>query len=324
MKIFTVVVLTICIAVTGLMAQEEQPYQSHVKITEGDLEVVIADNAEYEGHRAWYNGVAYLSHRAKPGNHFWKRVAGMNFEHIWDGEKWWEPADKLFEPRSSEMVLHQLSETSVQLHMPPSNLHKLESWTTYTVNAPHYIDMDFFCIPRQETFDRGYIGLFWASYINNTDEDEKTIYYIGSHKDSRKRQWISWKTAAHSTNGTVRYQEDIRDISFNPEHRTMLYNTFADSAYAYPFYYGVRDGMVHIIMFNSSPGAIRFSHSPTSGAPVRPGTNPAWDWQYIVHDYKVGSSYGYKARLVYKPWVSRQDVIDEYEKWSGHTVTLTE
>ncbi|MBW7995074.1 MAG: hypothetical protein FVQ81_00595 [Candidatus Glassbacteria bacterium] len=317
--------VTLAIALTaGLWAQEEASRQSHVSITAGDLEVVIADNAEYEGHRAWYNGVAYLSHKAQPGNHFWRRVAGMNFEHIWDGEKWWEPAEVLFEPRSSEVVLHQLNETSVQLHMPPSNLHWLESWTTYTVAAPHYIDMDFFCIPRRDTFDRGYIGLFWASYINTTDEDEKTIYYIGSHKDSRKRQWVSWKTAAHSTNGTVRYQEDIRDISFNPEHRRMLYTTFADSAYAYPFYYGRRGEMVHIIMFESAPGAIRFSHSPTSGAPVRPGTNPAWDWQYIIHDYEVGHSYGYTARLVYKPWVGRQDVIDEYESWSGRKVTLTD
>lgn len=315
--------LAILLAAAGLRAQDSDSYKSHVAINHGDLEVVIADNAEYEGHRAWYNGVAFLSHRAHPGNHFWRRVAGMNFEHIWDGEKWWEPAENLFEPRSSEMVLHQLSDTSVQLHMPPSRLHWLESWTTYTVVAPHYIDMDFFCIPRKETFDRGYIGLFWASYISTTDEDEKPIYYIGSHKDSRKRQWINWKTSAHSTNGTVRYQEDEHDISFHPDHRRMLYNTFCDSAYAYPFYYGRRGEMVHIVMFDQA-GPIRFSHSPTSGAPVRPGTNPAWDWQYIIHDYEVGRSYGYRARLVYKPWVSREDVIAEYEKWSGHKVTLTE
>jgi hypothetical protein len=323
MNFFAALIFAICISHVGLLAQDEQPYQSHVKISTGDLEVVIADNAEYEGHRAWYNGVAHLSHKAKPGNHFWQRVAGMNFEHIWDGEKWWEPAKVLFEPRSSEMVLHQLSETSVQLHMPPSNLHKLESWTTYTVTAPHYIDMDFFCIPRKETFDRGYIGLFWASYINTTDPEEKPIYFIGSHKDSRKRNWIKWMTTEHALNGTVRYQEDVRSLSFNPRQRKMLYTSVADSLYAYPFYYGLRDGMVHIMMFDS-PGPIRFSHSPSSGGPVKPGTNPAWDWQYIIHDYEVGESYGYKARMVYKPWVGRDDVIAEYESWSGHKVTLTE
>jgi hypothetical protein len=82
--------------------------------------------------------------------------------------------------------------------------------------------------------------------------------------------------------------------------------------------------MVHIMMFDSEPGAIRFSLSPSSGGPVKPGTNPAWDWQFIVHDYEVGGHYGYKARLVYKKWVSREDVVAEYEKWSGRKVTLTE
>jgi len=307
----------------GLSAQQEPPYESHVKITAGDLEVEIVDNTEYEGHRGWYNGIAYLSHKAAPGNHFWQRVAGMNFEHIWDGEKWWEPAEALFEPRTSEIVLHRLSENSVQLHMPPSNLHKLESWTQFTVTAPHYIDMDFFCIPRAETFDRGYIGLFWASYINTTDSDEKPYYFIGAHKDSRKRQWVSWLPAAHAKGGTVRFQEEVRQISFNPDFTPMLYNSFADTLYTYPFYYGRRGTMVHIMMFDS-PGAIRFSLSPSSGGPVKPGTNPAWDWQFIVHDYEVGEKYGYKARMVYKPWVSVADVIDEYEKWSGRKVTLTE
>ena len=311
------------ILVAQCLTAQENPYKSHVSISAGDLEVVIADNAEYEGHRAWYNGVAYLSNNSSPGNHFWQRVAGLNFEHIWDGEKWWEPVEALFEPRSSEMVLHQLDETSVQVHMPPSNLHKLESWTKYTVTAPHYIDMDFFCIPREATFDRGYIGLFWASYINTTDPDEKPVYYIGSHKGSKKRQWIKWMTTEHAVGGTVRYQEDIRELTFNPEQRKMLYTSCADNLYAYPFYYGRRGDMVHIMMFDS-PGPIRFSHSPSSGGPVKPGTNPAWDWQYIIHDYEVGESYGYKARLVYKPWVSREDVIAEYEKWSRHKVTLTE
>ncbi|MFH1070854.1 MAG: hypothetical protein V1794_14650, partial [Candidatus Glassbacteria bacterium] len=237
------------------------------------------------------------------------------------GAKWWAPTQALFEPRWSEMVLARLSDNSVQLHMPPSDLHKLESWTKFTLTAPHYLEMDFFCIPRKATFDYGYIGMFWASYIQNSNEDEKPIYYIGRPRSEAGKRWIRYMTPEHSKSGTVRYEFDTFDLTFTPGFTKMLYNTFSDSVYCYPFYYGRRGPMVHIIMFDS-PGPIRISHSPTSGSPVGPGTLPAWDFQYIVREYEVDKRYGYKARLVYKPWVSQQDVIDEYERWSGRKVEL--
>ncbi|OGG04477.1 MAG: hypothetical protein A3F83_17115 [Candidatus Glassbacteria bacterium RIFCSPLOWO2_12_FULL_58_11] len=325
MKSSSISLLFLLVLGTGAPAQEssDSAKGEPVRIKAGDLTAVFTDNAAYAGHRAWYNGVAYLSHQADTSDLFEPPVAGLNFEHIYDGQKWWQPAAALFEPRSSYMSITRLSDISVQLHQPPSDLHKLESWTKFTLTAPHYIDMDFFCIPRAATFDRGYIGLFWASYINTTDEAEKATYYIGHNAGEDSPRWIKYLTPAHAVTGTVKYEKDERDPTFVEGFQRMLYNTFSDSVYSYPFYYGRRGNMVLILMFDQA-GPVRFSHSPTSGSPVGPGTYPAWDFQYLIFDYQVGQRYGFKARAVYKPFVSPEDVISEYEKWSGRKVNLTE
>ncbi|MFC2076110.1 hypothetical protein ACFLT7_03410 [candidate division KSB1 bacterium] len=297
-----------------------EPSPGHtVSVAAGDIEAVFVDNSAYEGHRAWYNGVARLVHKADSLSIFRPRVAGLNFEHIFDGQKWWEPAEVLFEPRSSPMSIKRLSATSCELHQPPSELHKLESWTRFKAVAPHYIDMEFTCIPRAETFDRNYIGLFWASYI--LTEVDKGYHFIGRKSLDDDRQWVEIHSPAHNVKSSVRYERDDRDPSFVDEHPPRLYNNYFEYSYSYPFYYGIWRGMVWILMFEEA-GPVRFSHSPTSGAKVGPGTQPAWDFHYLFYDYKVGEEYGFKARLAFKPFEGRADVIAEYEKWSGAKVEL--
>ena len=300
-------------------AVEELSPGHTVTIQAGDIKAVFVDNTQFGTHRAWYNGVASLIHKADTANIFRPRVAGLNFEHIFDGAKWWEPAEALFEPRDCPMNIKRLSERSAELHQPPTKLHKLESWTTFTVAEPHYIDMEFTCIPRAATFELGYIGLFWASYINT--KVDKGYYFIGRKTVNDQKQWIEINSPAHNIESSVRFELDERDPSFVEEYPLRLFNNYLDYRYSYPFYYGRRGKMAWLLMFDEA-GPVRFSHSPTSGAPVGPGTEPAWDFHYLFYNYKVGEKYGFKARLVYKPFVSREDIIAEYEKWSGEKVEM--
>ena len=205
------------------------------------------------------------------------------------------------------------------MHQPPTELHKLESWTSFTVTAPHYIDMQFRCIPRARTFDRGYIGLFWASYINTHLARE--YFFIGRKPGETKDRWLAFLSPEHNEKSTVRHIDETREITFSDSFPPMLYKDTFQYRYSHPFYYGRRGEMVIIYMFDQA-GPIRFSLSPSSGGGVSPSSNPAWDYQYIIYDYEVGKEYGYRARLVYKPFVSEKDIIQEYEKWSGKTVTL--
>ncbi|MCK4966285.1 hypothetical protein KAS50_04600, partial [bacterium] len=282
-------------------------------IEAGDIKAVFIDNTAFGEHRAWYNGVAHLSHKKDTTNFFRPLYAGLNFEHIFDGQKWWREKEDFFEPRSSPMSIKRISESIVELHQPPSNLHKLESWTKFTVTEPHYIDMDFSCIPRADTFDRRYIGLFWASYINTYVD--KGYYYIGITQGEEQKKWLEQLAPEHYVKSTVKYENDSREITFVDDYPPTLFNNYSDNAYSYPFYYGRREEMVFIIMFDQA-GVIRFSHSPSGGGKIGPGRAPAWDFHYIIYDYKVNEKYGFKARVVYKPFISVDDVIDEYEDWA--------
>lgn len=300
-----------------------EPSPGHtVTIKAGDLKVIFIDNTEFGEHPDWHNGIAHLSHKSEATNFFRNKAVGLNFEHMFDGEKFWETRETYFEPRSSLMNVKKISERTVELHQPPSTYRKLESWTRFTITGDHYIDIEFSCIPRAETFDRGYIGLFWASYPALSQG--KGFHYIGVEEGDKERKWLEHKTPAHNVSSTVKYENDKIKLTFNKKYKATLYNNFSNNRYSYPFYYGEREKMVYIIMFDQA-GPVRFAHSPNSG--MMDDTvimEPAWDFQYIIPDYKAGKKYGYKARVVYKPFISREDVIAEYERWSGQKVKLQE
>ena len=42
---------------------------------------------------------------------------------------------------------------------------------------------------------------------------------------------------------------------------------------------------------------------------------PAWDFQYVIHHVRQGDAYGFKARAVWKKFVSPDDCLREYETW---------
>src|SRR5262245_2556919 len=64
----------------------------------GDLVAVVGDNEAADKHRAGYNGLWSLTHTRQPQSPFVPTVAGMNLEHIFDGDKDGD-AKIFFEPR---------------------------------------------------------------------------------------------------------------------------------------------------------------------------------------------------------------------------------
>jgi hypothetical protein len=261
-------------------------------------------------HRAGYNGVWSLTHRTGPVNVFVPNVAGLNFEHIFDGER--ADADNshriFFEPRIARMNFRRVSAAEAELHQPPTPTFHLESWTNLRLVAPHYIDMSFRCRPAQHVFANGYIGLFWASYINAPDD--KSIYFRNGGV------WQQLCTQRHNDESTVRHRDDKIDLRFSKRYRDALYRHLSPLRFDEPFYYGLFREHIYIVMFDRTAG-IRFTHSPSGGGAnkERQTTNPAWDFQYIVPKYEVKREYSFRARLVYRPRCSRADVLREYETW---------
>src|SRR3954469_13921372 len=183
----------------------------------GDLTAVIGDNAEGPNHRAGYNGVWSLIHKAEPTNLFMPTVAGLNFEHIFDGDKIdTDNSGKIFfEPRRAPMAFRKLSATEAELHQPPTPTFHLESWTRFTFREPDVIDVSFRFKAHQHAFRRDYLGLFWANYVNAPED--KSLYFRGG------KFWQQHCTPAHNVQSTVRHSADNFDLTFNPRHFDCLY-----------------------------------------------------------------------------------------------------
>jgi hypothetical protein len=279
----------------------------------GDLEAVIGDNAGEGTQRAGYNGVWSLKHKTASRSLFVPGVSGLNLEHIFDGATNGQ-REIFFEPRFAAMQFRRVSAFEAELHQPPTPTFHLESWTRFTLVEPHYIDFQFRCIPRQHVFRLGYIGLFWASYINAPAD--KSLYFRGSVGRGAP-SWLQFCTQRHNDESTVLATNDSFELKFDPAYRDCLYKNISPMQFDMPFYYGLFDEHIWIVMFDRKEN-IRFSHSPSGGgfAAEQQTTNPAWDFQFIIPTYEVNKEYGFKLRAVYRERCSREEVLSEYARWN--------
>jgi len=194
----------------------------------------------------------------------------------------------------------------------------VESKTLFTVTPEGYIDMDFSCTPHKDQWVGGFMGIFWASYINAPIN--KSIYFLEAGSTPNAPKWLQYCTQRHGLNSTVRGEGD-EFIMEGPESTTNLFVSTSPLRYALPFYYGRFRDHVLIYMYEPKPGGvIRLSHSPSGGGktPDETDTNPAWDAQLIVPHPEIGTWYGMKARLIVKPWEGRDDVLHFVKAYYGN------
>jgi hypothetical protein len=274
----------------------------------GDLRAVFADNRAFgERHRAGYNGIAELRHRAQDSSAFVPAYAGFNLEHIFGGDS----LERLFEPREHPMELFRSGAQQVQLYQAPTPLSGVESLSTFTLSAPHSIDVAFQCIFHNPAFFRhGYAGLFWASYID-TPPDKK-IYFRGTAGNSADTVWIAAWSERHGEASTHPGLGDRFQLYYAPDFNVTLAGHLSGYRYAHPVYYGRFHNMVLAFFFDSDL-PIRFSQSPTGGGPE----SPAWDFHWIIPEPEYGKIYSFRARMVYKPFAGEEDVAQAYGAWIG-------
>lgn len=289
----------------------------HVVLKRNGITAIIVDNAAGDSeaiktHRAGYNGVAVLNHSTQAKNLFVPNYAGLNFEHIHDGTT--AVNQEKFEPRKWPMELRVINDHTVELYQSPTPNWKLESCGRYSILEDGTLEYTFECIPRQDLFKNGYIGLFWASYINSPED--KAINFIGREKDDSTIQprWIRAVTPKHgveSTHPPAGYGPHPKVASDFP---LTLVNHPSKYIYTMPLYYGVSGKMAFVQMFRSRD-QIWLAQSPTGGG----ATNPAWDFQWFIPNYKVGQAYGFVMRAAYIPAASAERIHKDVSK---HIKTL--
>ena len=202
------------------------------------------------------------------------------------------------------MQIKQVGEYTVELYQPPTPHWQLESWLRYQLLEDGTIEMTLECIPRARTFKNEYIGLFFASYIDKPESLD--IHFLGRPADQSDAEprWIRGVTPEHGTLPTHLAVDDNRNFAHDPNFPLTLVFNRSNYRYTEPWYYGVSHGMALVLMFRPEDN-VRLSQSPSGG-----GTgNPAWDFQWLVPQYKVGQKYRFVMRAMYLPFESPQQII---------------
>lgn len=276
-------------------------------------------NAKRQG-----SGFNPLYHAAYPEKPIYRLDAvGLNFEHVFNGVA----ADKglcMFTPRKDRCEIEVEGGACATLRWPAER----SSWgiachMTYRFSAPNAIDLTFSATPGAARFPKGYAVFMWASYMNRTRE--RTIHFLGS--DGVHEGWTAFGEDIEGgfETGTVSFA-GVPDLPYEEGAQTLNLVEHPSKKFRKPFYYGLIDGdnnletqddtLAYIMMFDQTE-AIRFAMwNFIKDAAGRPDPHsPAWDWQYVIRNPEPGKTYGYRARVVIKPFAGCEDVEREYEAW---------
>jgi hypothetical protein len=276
--------------------QYSVPAKPYAVLRRGAIEAVIVDNRAVNdevlpGHRAGYHGVASLRHDKQRRNLFVPAYAGLNFEHIHDGTP--QTNKVLFEPRNAPTELRVIDAHTAELYQPPTPHWGLESCLRYELIEDEIIQMTFECIPRRDTYKNGYIGLFWASYIDQP-ESRDVHFLVPPGRTETGPSWVRASSPEHGVLATHRALDDNREFAHDSEFPLTLVFNYSKHRYAEPWYFGVCRGMAFVQLFRAED-KIRLSQSPSGGG----SGNPAWDFQWLISDYKIGKRYQLVMRALY-------------------------
>ncbi len=246
--------------------------------------------------------------------------AGLNYEHIISGQK---NEHNMFTPRQGSYTLHRIDDRTVELRRRREDSPwDVSSSLRYSVVAPHYVDFEFKCIPHDRTRfgSRGYAIFFWANYMNQVED--VALHFLGKEQADGPEKWI----AADAPNihpdyiggGTYRHVS-ASPLQYDDDHNFKLNVWSYDwPRFTKPFYVGrASNNMALMLMFDracSTDEEIRFSLFKFKVKDDQ--RKPAWDFQYVIHEVEEGREYGYRGRLVWKKFVSREDCLSEYQSWS--------
>jgi hypothetical protein len=286
----SVLTTMLCLAL-NVTAQEGADEAMHtVTIEIGDLRVIIGDDSDHGAGKTGYEGIRHLSHVRRPENVYVPVYAGLIAHR--------QPC-----------TVKPVGDTAAEIRREGST-----AWELFEVKAPHYVDYTV-------RFTAGGTVGHWntASYMNAPEDP--AIYLI-----TTEGEWVRHYSPEHGTEASVApaSMTEFPPISKveNPRfaHGT---NSFADSfTDEFRFdperalYYGRIDDMVLIYMFEHGDWVIPYM-SPSGGGYNREldRSNPAWDFRYYMTGLTPGEEVVLRHRVVYKPFVSNEDVLAEYEAW---------
>jgi len=282
-----------------------------------ELEVVIGNNESggdvHETHLPGYNGIWSLTSKHSSGNCFVPSYAGLNLEHLMDGLFATENRGDIFEPRNCPMQFELIAGNAVRMTQVSTPLTDVESTTVFEVKEPNIIDFTFTAKLKKPLREGKEFGFFWASYINAPDAP--SLYFL-----DKEMFWNCLSPDKHGNDGgnTVCH-DSIIEPSFGDPTATSLAHSFSDRKFHIPLMYGrPGDGKMLFLQMFDQNSSIRITMSPHGGGRNKELKlfNPAWDYQFIIDEAEVGVEYQMSSRVIYKPYVSKSEVLELYRDWN--------
>lgn len=289
---------------------EETSEREPLIIKAGDLEAAIIDNSPYKEHRFGYNGIASLKHTACPDSPFVPAYSGVNLEFLFDGTRhnmdprWTEDENQNRTPTPSEVKYSGVNRATV--HIPATADWKAEAWVAYQVVEPHYIDVTVRLQAKETNFSHGYLGAFLASYIPSPEKRE--IQFWGRASGRGEVGWIESALPGDQNRTSYRFSNESRDLLKDE----FFFGGTSDAVFEKPVMFGLYKNMALAWFFDAGHG-LRMAYCRDGGGE----TNPAWDFAFLIPDYKPRRIYTRYARLLYKPFVSPEEIMAEYEQWAS-------
>jgi hypothetical protein len=323
---FILILLVGSVAMGSLGRFADWDKRTSVTITNGNLSVLFRDNSAspniLSGIQSLFNVKDACDFDAyDPSSK--GASAGMNFEHIISGHK--NPSNK-FTPRHGtyDLFLSPGKDSVVLVRDRKDSPWEVSSTLSYSVTAPHYIDVEFRCKAHNPGLfgKRGWGIFFFANYMN--DVQQVPLNFLGIEHTGGREKWIvADAPKAHpdwNCGGTYRHVE-AESLEYDEDMDFRLNSWSYDyPRFTRPFYYGrAAHGMVLILMFDKASSQVEQIRFSLFKFKVPKHPRPAWDFQYVVHKFEKGQEYGFKCRLVWKRFISAQDCLEEYEEWHSHT-----
>lgn len=284
-------------------------------IQDGEIQAIVGDASRNGTAGTQYCGLWSLTSVHRVFNAFGNSYAGLL------------PSDI----RGKAPQLEVAGEKSCRLTRKADDAYPCHVTATYQVQAPYYVDHEMAITDVRDLRGQGvtFREVFWCCYMNCPLDSR--IHYRS------QGEWHRYLTPNHGTGSRIppSWIPPAELEKVPTDKKSFVYDWYS-RGFDEPFYYGRLGNMVLILIFDQ-PETVRFVVSPWGGSPsirldglnVSPWeldangvtkhphlNSPAWDFCWIIpeKDYQAGKEFRFRLRLVYKNFLSDEDVLAEVSK----------
>ena len=264
----------------------------------GEIQVIVGDASRDGVGGAQYCGLWSLTSKHRAFNAFGNSYAGLLPGEV----------------RGKAPVFECEDESTCVLRREADDRHASDVRATYRVVAPYYVDHALTFCDRKDLGQEvgGFREVSWCCYMNSPEDSR--IHFLSNGEWFRH---VSPKHGVESNIAPGHLPESELEVRPAVEGEPPFHWDRIDRRFDEPFYYGRLGEMVMILVFDT-PDWLRFFRSPSGGGgSIIPGKScPAWDFEWIIPGsaYEVNREYTLRTRLVYKRYVSDDDVLGEVQK----------